>query len=402
MNGNLIVRVFIDSIAQPAENANVTIVGNGIHITAKTNELGQTAPISLPAPSLKLSLEPSNNIAYYSYDVKVDGLNLGTQEVLGVQIFPGITSIQDIYFSTIDNNKNTSVISIPDYYIGSYSPKIIEDPTSSSSRILNEVVIPEYIIVHEGLPSNTSGRNYQVPFIDYIKNVASSEIYPTWPREAIKANVLAIISFTLNRVYTEWYRSQGYNFTITSSTAYDHAFVYGREIYDTISEIVDEIFNYYIIYGENNFPFLAQYVDGRNVAAGPGIMSQWGSKELADQGYTAEQILKYYYTNNIRIAQAEFVEGLPVSYPGYTLQLGSCGSDVQTIQNMLNNIRTAYPAINIISNPNGQFNSDTQSAVKTFQQIFNLPETGIIDSATWYKISYIYTAINKLAEGIYA
>lgn len=235
-----------------------------------------------------------------------------------------------------------------------------------------------------------------MPYKDYIKNVASSEIYSTWDEAAIRANVLAIQSFVLNRVFTEWYRNKGYNFTITNSTRYDQAFNYGRTIYEDISIIVDEMFTNYIKREGEIQPLFAQYCDGRNVVC-PNWLSQWGSAALAEQGYSAMDILRYYYGDDIYLEQAESVSGVPVSFPGENLTIGSRGNDVRTIQSQLNTISRTYSAIPRLA-VDGIYGEATVESVKAFQNIFNMPQTGIVDLATWYQISQIYVALEKLAE----
>ncbi|MDR0405047.1 MAG: peptidoglycan-binding protein [Oscillospiraceae bacterium] len=404
MNGNLIVRVYTDGIGQPIIGAKVAISGNGVNLLLVTNDLGETESVSLPAPDLQVSLVPSTQIAYGTYNVIVSKFGIETKEIRGVEIFPTITSFQDVFMTAKDEgNSRENVVTIPDYYVGSWPPKIPETPKESrESRVLGRVIIPEYVIVHDGVPSNSAASNYYVPYADYIKNIASSEIYPTWPVETLKANIHAIVSFTLNRIYTEWYKSKGQDFTITSSTAYDHKFIFGRTIFESISNVVDQIFDQYIEIGTSYYPFLAQYCDGKIVPERPNWLSQWGSKDLGDRGYSAIQIIKYYYTSAANLRQAESIEGLPTSFPGYNLLLGSCGEDVQVIQNQLNTIRNNYPAIPRIEVPDGHYTQQTQNSVKIFQKVFNLPQTGIVDYSTWYKISYIYTAITKIAEGINA
>ena len=234
-----------------------------------------------------------------------------------------------------------------------------------------------------------------MPFKDYIKNVASSEIYSTWDDEAIKANVLAIISFTLNRVYTEWYRNMGYNFTITNSTAYDQSYEYGRTIFDEISRIVDELFTTYIRRVGSNQPLFAQYSDGREVVR-DGWLSQWGSQELAERGFTALDILRYYYGEDVYLEQADAVSGVPISYPGVELEIGSTGSAVTTIQQQLNRIGRTYISVGR-PRPDGIFGTETEASVKAFQKIFDLPQTGVVDLATWYQISQVYVALERLA-----
>ncbi len=207
---------------------------------------------------------------------------------------------------------------------------------------------------------------------------------------------MAIISFVLNRVYTEWYRNKGYDFTITSSTAYDHAFFYGRNIYKSISIIVDEMFNTYITKFGIRQPLLAQYCDGKKVSC-PNWLSQWGSKYLGDQGYSAINILRRYYGQDIYLDQAQKISGIPISFPGTILQVGSRGQNVRTIQSQLSAINKNYPAIPKLK-VDGIFGNQTRQAVQTFQNVFYLPATGLVDFKTWYKISNVYVAVQKLAE----
>ena len=262
-------------------------------------------------------------------------------------------------------------------------------------RILRQVVIPYTITVHLCYPSSYA-QNVQLSFPDYVKNVASSEIYPTWPSAALTANIYAIITFALNRVFTEWYRSKGYNFDITNSTAYDQAFVYGRPIYESISNIVDRIFNEYVRRQGQISPYFTSFCNGTTVTCNG--LSQWGTVTLANQGLSPIQILRSYYPNDIEIVQANAITGILSSYPGTPLRIGSTGLDVQTIQTYLNRIRRNYPAIPAIDDTPGVFRDSTQAAVKKFQSIFSLTPDGIVGKATWYKISSLYAAVTRLAE----
>ena len=256
--------------------------------------------------------------------------------------------------------------------------------------------IPETITVHLGRPDDPTARNVTVPFPDYIKNVASSEIYPTWPESAIRANMYAQISFALNRIYTEWYRSQGYDFDITNSTAYDQAYVEGRNIFDNISAIADEIFNEYIVRQGSVEPLFAQYCDGINVTC-PGL-SQWGTVPLAEAGQGPYDILTAFFGPDIDIVRDAPVAPNLGSYPGQPLRLGDVSDAVRTIQLRLNRISNNYPAIPKIWPVNGVFDESTRNAVTKFQQIFGLTPDGIVGKATWYRIAYLYTSIAKLAE----
>ncbi len=255
--------------------------------------------------------------------------------------------------------------------------------------------VPTFITVHLGAPSS-SASNVRVPFTDYIKNVACSEIYPTWPDEALKANIFTILSFTLNRIYTEYYRSRGYDFDITSSTAYDQAYVPGREFFDTIARIVDEYFNSYIARGNQIQPISAQYCSGTSVTCEG--LSQWGSLRLAQNGYTDLQIIRYYFGQSTYIIYNAPVAPNVPSYPGVALRLGSIGEEVRTVQRELNRISSNYPVIPYVTVNEGIFNGATRKSVIAFQQIFNLDVDGIVGKATWYKLKYIYNSVKELSE----
>ena len=256
-------------------------------------------------------------------------------------------------------------------------------------------VVPNNIVVHLGSPSSNS-RNITVPFTSYISNVAASELYPTWPQNALIANIYAIISFTMNRIYNEWYRSKGYNFDITSSSAYDQTYTENRSTYENINNIVQEIFNNYVVKGKGIEPYFTSYCDGRKLICNG--LSQWGSVTLANQGKTPLEILKYYYGNDISIKYDAEVGDGTIGYPGYDIELGSFGNPVLAIERDLKRIRNNYPAIPEIPSSPGIYTNDLANAVKKFQEIFNLPVTGVVNKATWYKIKYIYNSVKKLGD----
>ncbi len=403
--GYLIFGVFDITIAKPLEGAQIVISSDSENLmTIFTNESGQTDVIALETPSVDYSLDPNSvSTPYGTYNALITADGYETEEIKGIQIYANNESIQDVYMKPLSSTneiRETIIIPPPTIY-GDYPTKIPEAeekdlPAESGFVVLDRVVIPEFIVVHDGDPNDNTAANYWVPYKDYIKNVASSEIYSTWPDAAIRANILAINSFTLNRVYTEWYRSRGKNFTITNSTRFDQFFVYGRNIFEDISIIVDEMFTTYVKRPNQRQPLLTQYCDGQRVSC-PNWLSQWGSKYLADQGYSAIQILRYYYGNDIYLDNAEKVSGVPSSYPGYPLELGSSGEDVRTIQNQLNSIANNYPAINKLR-ADGIFGDQTRTAVLTFQQIFNMPQSGIVDFSTWYEISKVFVAVERIAE----
>ncbi len=257
--------------------------------------------------------------------------------------------------------------------------------------------VPQNITVHLGAPSDTSASNVTVPFPQYIKNVASSEIFPTWPESAIRANIYTQITYALNRIFTEHYPAQGYDFDITNSTQYDQSYVHGRDIFENISQIVDEIFNNYIVRQGNLEPIFARYCNGTTSTC-PGGLSQWGTVDLANQGYGPYEILTHYFGEDINIVTDAPVADVPESYPGTPLRLGSTGEDVNRIQIYLNRISRNYPAIPKIAYPDGVFDLGTEEAVKEFQRIFNLTPDGIVGKATWYKIFSMFTTVKRLSE----
>ena len=417
-DGYLSISVINASHNRPIQDALVNVYGmndqqesTGIVLeNLRTDESGQVRNLTLDAPNIEYSLQPSDVKPYSEYIVEVIAQGFETVQIRGTQILPAVEALQNVPIGSPNTTNRKSrkrqtevVYDIAAHTLwGNYPPKIPESslkPLSAPTGfvVLDEPVVPEFIVVHDGLPEDTSAENYWVPFREYIKNVASSEIYSTWPDQTIYANVIAIISFTLNRVFTEWYRNKGYNFTITSSTAYDHKYIHNRNIFDNISVIVDEVFNTFIKRPPTaRQPLLAQYCDGKKSQC-PDQMTQWGSKDLGDQGMSYDEILRYFYGDNIVFSQANVVSGVPVSFPGFTLQLGSNNSYVRTIQNQLNAISNSYPAIEKVSE-DGVFGPATEASVKKFQEVFNLPQTGVVDFKTWYAISRIYVATTKIAS----
>lgn len=390
----------------PIENATIRISYKGNPDSAveqvSTNSSGQTEQVSLDAPPLEYSLTPGDQQPYSEYNLSISAPGYKPLVISGTEILPDATAIQPVAMEPeTDPVPEETPIVIPDHTLyGNYPPKIAEaeiKPVGESGEIvLSRVVVPQTVVVHDGAPTDSSAKNYYVPYRDYIKNVASSEIYATWPEATITANVLAIMSFTLNRVYTEWYRNQGYDFTITSSTAFDHKWIYGRNIYESISVIVDEIFDNYLSRPEVKQPILTQYCDGRQVTC-PNWMTQWGSCSLGERGYSPIEILRHFYGSSIYINTAEQISGIPASWPGADLTIGSSGQKVQQLQEQLDAIATVYSAIPRIT-PDGFYGPATAAAVREFQSIFGLPQTGVVDFATWYKISHIYVGITRIAE----
>ena len=365
--GSLKVEVLTNRTRRPIEGARITISYSGEPDSTveevSADDSGMSEKLTLDAPPLEYSMEPSENQPFAQ-------------------------------------NQIDSIVIPVNRLFGNFPAKIAESeikPVSDSGEIvLSKVVIPEFVVVHDGPPSDPNAANYYVRYRDYIKNVASSEIYSTWPDSTLRANILAIMSFTLNRVYTEWYRNKGYNFTITTSTAYDQKFVYGRNIFQSISDVVEEMFQNYLSRPNVRQPILTQYCDGQRVTCS-NWLSQWGSKYLGDQNYETIEILRYYYGDNMFINTAEEISGIPASWPRYNLEVGAAGDKVRQIQEQLARISQAYPAIPTIT-PDGIYGEATRAAVEKFQSIFGLPVTGVVDYRTWYKISEIYVAVTRIAE----
>ena len=407
--GYLQVDVVSDANSFPVQDADIVIARteepDEIIEETRTNSSGQTENLPLDAPPLELSLSPEETERPYAeYTIRITAPGFEPFVVSGTEVLADVTAIQGIRLRPLSNapaGEQIETVTIPDHTLyGDYLPKIAESeikPVIETGEIvLSRVVVPQTIVVHDGAPTNASAANYYVPYRDYIKNVASSEIYATWPRSAIVANVLAIMSFTLNRVYTEWYRNQGYDFTITSSTAYDHKWIYGRNIFESISVVVDDIFDNYLSRPGVKQPILTQYCDGRKVRC-PGWMTQWGSCELGEAGYSPIEILRNFYGDDMYINTAEQISGIPASWPGYDLKIGATGDKVRQLQEQLDAISSVYTAIPDIS-PDGIYGPATAEAVRKFQSIFGLPQTGVVDFATWYKISHIYVGITRIAE----
>jgi len=403
--GQLQVHVTAELNAHPVPDAKVKITytgdpGNTLE-ELSTDSSGMTDTINLNAPPVELSLTEDNERQPYSeYTLEVSAPGYETVFISGTEILATVKALQDIRLQPTSRELEESFVIPPHTLYAEYPPKIAEDeikPVNESGEIvLSRVVVPEFIVVHDGPPTDAGARNHYVRYKDYIKNVASSEIYATWPTDTIRANTLAIMSFTLNRVYTEWYRNKGYDFTITSSTAFDQKWIEERNIYDTISNVVDELFANFLSRPNVRQPILTQYCDGRRVSC-PNWMTQWGSKALGDQGYSTIDILRNFYGSDMYINTAEEVSGVPSSWPGTSLTIGSTGAKVQQMQEQLNVIGGAYPALPRIV-ADGVYGQETANAVRIFQEIFNLPATGVVDFQTWYRISGIYVAVSRIAE----
>ena len=393
--GQLQINVTSEITALPVTGATISISYTGVPESTleqvNTDSSGQTDILDLDAPPLEYSLNPTIEYQPYSeYTLDISAPGFEPMSIAGTEILPDVRAIQNVALRPNDQTGvNEQVFVIPAHTLyGEYPPKIAEDEI----KPINETGE----IVHDGSPRDTTAQNYYVKYKDYIKNVASSEIYATWPADTIRANVLAIMSFTLNRVYTEWYRNKGYDFTITSSTAFDHKWIPERNFFDTISVIVDELFADYLSRPNVRQPILTQYCDGRRVTC-PNWMTQWGSMALGEQGYSPIEILRYYYGDDMYINTAQEISGVPSSWPGYILEIGSSGDKVRQMQEQLNVIAGAYPAIPKID-ADGIYGPATAATVEKFQSVFGLPQTGTVDYRTWYKISEIYVGVSRIAE----
>ena len=398
-------------IAQ-ARTAHEALPLNGVHIWimdeyeehtyhVTTDESGETAKIALETLDRSLSLDPGfSGKPFTSYNVFALANGFNSIHVIGIPILDGETAILPLEF--IPMQAKQPVPTVTEIQVGSPAVSMAEkryqegaDTEDTESQVLRQVVIPNPITVHLGMP-DASASNVQVSFPDYVKNVASSEIYPTWPAASLRANIYAIITFALNRIFTEWYTSRGYSFDITNNTAYDQYFIYGRNTYESINLIVDEIFNEYVRRQGQNAPYFTSFCNGTTVTCTG--LSQWGTVSLANQGLDPLQILRSYYPKDIEIAETNIITGILSSYPGSALRIGSTGLDVQTIQTYLERIRRNYPAIPAITDDAGVFGESTRAAVAKFQSIFNLSSDGVVGKATWNKLSYLYTAVTRLAE----
>ncbi|MDR3294172.1 MAG: peptidoglycan-binding protein [Clostridiales bacterium] len=403
--GFLSVNVQTARDALPIENAYVRIFNTDGELLYETytDQNGRSGRFQLFAPDANIpqSVE-DRGITYENYDVIVTKKGFIRKLICDVEVVDGTTAVLPVILSPLASNieENEDIDDLPTEKID-IPPIGLLLPTSQMqytlpNRSLKDVYIPEYITIHLGTPNNNAVRNVTVRFDDYIKNVASSEIYPTWPLNAVIANIHCQVTFALNRIYTEWYRSRGYNFDITNSTAYDQYYVDGRNIFENISNTVDQIFNVYARRIGFKNPYFTQYCNGTTAVCSG--LSQWGTVSLAEQGLLPVEIMKYYYDDDLELVSATRISGISESYPGEALRIGSEGDAVALMQNYLRRIRVNYPLIPRIDDPDGVFGQSTDTAVRTFQSVFNMLNDGIIGRATWYKISFIYVSIIRLGE----
>ena len=398
--GILRIQAFAARQSAPVEGVTVNIVGDGFTAARMTDAEGNAADVTLTAPDCALSLEEDNTtrLPYAVCSLTASKAGYRTVRIQGIQVFAGQVTLAQpemIPETEEDRDVENPPIVIPPHPLfagGGGSGRAPADPCAP--RVLDRVIIPKNITVHLGKPA-ASARNVTVSFRRYIANVASSEVYPTWPESALRANIHCQISLALNRIYTEWYPSRGYSFNITNSTSYDQYYVHGRTVFDVMVRLTDDIFNTYLRKTGTVNPYYSEYCDGKSVTC-PGL-KQWGTVTLAKQGKTPLQILKYYYGSDIEIVRTNNIQAIPQSYPGSPLRQGDSGTAVFTLQRQLNRIAKDYPFFGKLS-VDGVFGPRMVSTVKTFQRQFNLTADGVVGRQTWYKISYIYVSVKDLAE----
>lgn len=400
--GILRIQAFAARKSAPVEGVRIAITGDGFAAVRHTDAQGNAEDVTIQTPACRLSLEEQNTTQrpYAVCSLTASKPGYRTVRIQGVQIFPGqVTLAQPEMIPETEAGRDVPDVPvvIPEHPLfagqgGSGARPVVECP--AAPLVLDRVVIPKTITVHLGKPS-ASARNVTVSFRDYIANVASSEVYPTWPEQALRANIHCQISLALNRIYTEWYPSKGYSFNITNSTSYDQYYVHGRTVFDVMVRITNDIFNTYIRKKGTVNPYYAEYCDGKSVSCAG--LKQWGTVTLANQGKNALQILRYYYGNDVEIVRSDNIRSIPQSYPGSPLRQGSSGPAVFTLQRQLNRIAKDYPFLGKL-NVDGVFGAQMASTVRAFQKQFNLTADGVVGRQTWYKISYIYVSVKDLAE----
>ena len=389
MNGILRIQTYRPRQSAPVEGVTVVITGSGFTAHRITDAEGNAEDVAICAPACALSLDENNTttLPYAVCSLTARKPGYRTVRIQGIQIFAGqVTLARPEMIPDTEEGKdiaNPPVI-IPTHALfagnGGSGPSPTEHCTGS--RVLDRVIVPKNITVHLGRPA-ASARNVTVSFRDYIANVASSEVYPTWPIEALKANIHCQISLALNRIYTEWYPSKGYTFNITNSTSYDQYYVHGRTVFDVMVKLTDDIYNTYIRKTGTVNPYYSEYCDGKSVTC-PGL-KQWGTVTLANQGRNALSILKYYSGSDIEIVRTSNIQSIPRSYPGSPLRQGDRGTAVFTLQRQLNRITKDYPFLGLLT-VDGIFGSRMTETVKRFQKQFNLTADGVVGRATWTEL----------------
>lgn len=388
--------------AIPLENVKITVIDSAsgkllADKTVYTDSSGKSPLIELETVDRQYTLDRDNTtvLPYKNYDIVTEKEFYIRGENISVQIYDGQTTVQTVGLMprpTDFGNEFERELNRGDVQkLFDIQPDLQE---GTNNYILQRVVIPQSVTVHLGRP-DARRQNVTVPFRTYLKSVAASEIYPTWPQQALRANIHCQISFVLNRIYTEWYRSRGYNFDITNSTSFDQKYIHNRATFESTDKIVDEIFNTYVTRQYNREPYFTEYCDGKQVTCRG--LKQWGTVDLANQGMDALEIIRYYYGDDIQINETNNIVNVNSSYPGTALRRGDTGENVRIIQAQLNRISDNYPAIGKMT-VDGIFGPAMEERVKNFQRIFNLTADGVVGKSTWYKISYIYVAVKKLAE----
>ena len=401
MNGILRIQTYRPRQSAPVEGVTVVITGSGFTAHRITDAEGNAEDLAICAPACSLSLDENNTttLPYAVCSLTARKPGYRTVRIQGIQIFAGqVTLARPEMIPDTEEGKDIvdPPVIIPTHalFVGNGGSGPAPTNHCTGSRVLDRVIVPKNITVHLGRPA-ASARNVTVSFRDYIANVASSEVYPTWPIEALKANIHCQISLALNRIYTEWYPSKGYTFNITNSTSYDQYYVHGRTVFDVMVKLTDDIFNTYIRKTGTVNPYYSEYCDGKSVTC-PGL-KQWGTVTLANQGRNALSILKYYYGSDIEIVRTSNIQSIPRSYPGSPLRRGDRGTAVFTLQRQLNRITKDYPFLGKLT-VDGVFGSRMAATVRAFQKQFNLTADGVVGRQTWYKISYIYVSVKDLAE----
>lgn len=402
--GTLQIQVVCEAGRRPIDTATIKIYDrqkpDELIETLTTDISGLTKIVALKAPLLEYSMQPSEPMPYSEYLVVASAPGLQTVIIDGVQILPETASVQLIRLPVLESSNETSRVYIigPHYLFGSYPLKVFEPDVKEmpEAEALTPITIPEFLIVHNGIPSDSSAPDYYVEYKDYVKNVVSSIAYANWTKDALYAVILSVLSFSLNRYYTNWYQRQGYTFHITSSTAYDQLWLFRRNIYDNISIAVDYLFNLFLARPGILQPILTQSCIG-NIVDCPNMMSLWGAKALADTGYDTMYILHFYFGNDLYISYSNIINGVDFPWQGEPLKKDSQNGNIRGLQKMLNLLSKVYSAIPVLEEDN-IYGPVTETAVKAFQRIAHLPENGIVDSATWYSLNTYYNTLRSAAQ----